>query len=122
MASETKSPTTGIAAGGAITQFSAVKPDGTVATAVTDRILGIAQDGAASGDRVALIPCAVSKARVNGSVALGAELMVKASGTGELVTATGTGSRPVARALETNSSGDAIIYVLVYAEQNYTLP
>lgn len=100
-------------AGGAITQYSAVKLNSSAkfvaCTAITDIPDGIAQTAAAAdGDQLTVrtINGSISKYRYGATITAGDSLMVKAASTGEGDVAAGATAVSMGKALVSGVSGD----------------
>ena len=85
--------------------------------AVTDKVYGVAQNGADSGERVNLVCMGKTRCLVDGSgtaIAAGDELSPSATG-GVLVKHAGTSTHAYAgKALEAATTAGAVIWVLLY--------
>lgn len=100
--------------GGAITANSMVKLDTTegrvvACTAIADLPIGVCVStgsSTAGADQVSVQIFGIAKVRYGATITVGQELMVKASGTGELDVASGATAVTVAKALEAGASGE----------------
>src|SRR3990167_2844412 len=107
--------------GGAITANSMVKLDTTegrvvAATAIADLPIGVALDtgtSTAGADQIRVQIKGIAKVRAGATITVGQELMVKASGTGELDVAAGATANTVGKALQAGASGETIAVLLV---------
>jgi hypothetical protein len=107
--------------GGAITANSMVTLDTTAGrvvacTAITDTPVGVCMDtgsSTAGNEQVRVQIFGVAKCRIGDTVTVGQELMVKGSGTGELVLAAGATANTCAKALEAGASGDIVAVLLL---------
>lgn len=106
-------------AGGTITRNSLVTLNSSqqvvVTSAITDKVFGVAQQDAASGDQVPVMTSSGSLVTMVASAAItaGAELMPTASGTGKAMTVAGATAISCGQALTAASaSGDLFTAVL----------
>lgn len=103
-------------AGGSITARRLVKLDSTAGQvvacdAITDKAIGVAMNNASSGDTVEIQTRGLAEIEVSAAVALGAEVMPTASGSGKCSTSAGATARSVGLAENLGSNDGEFIRV-----------
>ena len=103
-------------AGGSITARRLVKLDSTAGQvvacdAITDKAIGVALNNASSGDTVEIQTGGLAEIEVSAAVALGAEVMPTASGSGKCSTSAGATARSVGLAENLGSNDGEFIRV-----------
>jgi len=102
-------------AGGAITRNAAVKLSSgavVVTTAITDHVLGVAQQDAASGEQVAVLTSPGSVATMVASAAIAVDAMVMPGAAGKVATAAGVTAITCGQALEAAAADGSLVRVL----------
>ena len=105
-------------AGGTIVQYRAVVLDSTegqvvAGSAIAGKTLGVALNGASSGEMVKVQIAGVAKIAASAAVTLGDEVMVTASGAGKISTSSGATAMTIGIALQAALTDGDIIEVLL---------
>ena len=102
-------------AGGAITRNAAVKLSSgavIVTTAITDHVLGVAQQDAASGEQVPVLTSPGSVVTMVASAAIAIDAMVMPGASGKVATAAGVTAITCGQALEAGAADGSLVRVL----------
>lgn len=110
-------------AGGTIGINRAVKLDSTagqvvVTSAITDVCVGVAIQSGTSGTLVAVQTSGVAKMVASDAIALNAQVMPTASGSGKVVTAAGATAKSLGVALQASGADGDVIEVLLHSGPN----
>lgn len=104
---------------GGVVAGKAVKLDNSgdvvLATAITDKVVGVALTTQSQGDTVSVQFAGVAKMVASGTVTLADEVMVVGSGTGEVATAAGATAYSIGRALTTAATTGRVMVLLMLA-------